>query len=156
MPKKSQIQPQSVPNPLIDASHGSLMDRVVSILEQARANVARSINSNMVIAYWLIGREIVEALQSGENRAEYGENLLNDLSGRLTKRYGRGYSVTNLRYFRLFYQLFSERPPEKFITRQVMNWRRLPAPHRQRSSRRPLLRCDFMRSKQRRRGVWYS
>ena len=112
MPKKSQIQPQSVPTPLIQASHGSLMDRVVSILEQARANVARSINSNMVIAYWLIGREIVEALQSGENRAEYGENLLNDLSERLTKRYRRGYSVTNLRYFRLFYQAFSERAPE--------------------------------------------
>ena len=112
MPKKSQIQPQSVPTPLIQTSHGSLMDRVVSILEQARANVARSINSNMVIAYWLIGREIVEALQSGENRAEYGENLLNDLSERLTKRYRRGYSVTNLRYFRLFYQAFSERAPE--------------------------------------------
>jgi hypothetical protein len=73
------------------------MDRVVSILEQARANVARSVNSNMVIAYWLIGREIVEAVQSGGERAEYGESLLDDLSKQLSNGYGRGFSVTNLR-----------------------------------------------------------
>lgn len=47
------------------------MDRVVSILERARANVVRAVNSNMVIAYWLIGREIVQELQRGEERAEY-------------------------------------------------------------------------------------
>jgi predicted nuclease of restriction endonuclease-like (RecB) superfamily len=99
-------------NTLIKVGHGSLMDRVVSILEQARANVARSVNSNMVIAYWLVGREIVVALQGGEERAEYGERLLGDLSEQLTKRYVRGFSVTNLRYFRLFYQVFSDRMPE--------------------------------------------
>jgi hypothetical protein len=88
------------------------MDRVVSILEQARTNVARSVNSNMVIAYWLVGREIVVALQGGEERAEYSARLLADLSEELAKRYGRGFSVTNLRYFRLFYQVFSNRAPE--------------------------------------------
>jgi predicted nuclease of restriction endonuclease-like (RecB) superfamily len=97
---------------LIEVGHGSLMDRVVSILEQARANVARSINSNIVIAYWLIGREMVVALQGGGERAEYGERLLGELSEQLTKRYGRGFSVTNLRYFRLFYQAFNDRAPE--------------------------------------------
>jgi predicted nuclease of restriction endonuclease-like (RecB) superfamily len=97
---------------LIEVGHGSLMDRVVSILEQSRANVARSINSNIVIAYWLIGREMVVALQGGGERAEYGERLLGELSEQLTKRYGRGFSVTNLRYFRLFYQAFNDRAPE--------------------------------------------
>jgi predicted nuclease of restriction endonuclease-like (RecB) superfamily len=97
---------------LIEVGHGSLMDRVVSILEQARDNVARSVNSNMVLAYWLIGREMVVALQGGEERAEYGERLLGELSEQLTKRYGRGFSVTNLRYFRLFYQAFNDRAPE--------------------------------------------
>jgi hypothetical protein len=61
---------------------------------------------------WLIGREVVVALQGGEDRAEYGERLLGELSEQLTKRYGRGFSVTNLRYFRLFYQAFSDRIPE--------------------------------------------
>jgi hypothetical protein len=57
--------------------HGDLMDRVVTILDQARTNVLRAVNSNMVIAYWLIGRESVQALQGGEDRADYGSCLPN-------------------------------------------------------------------------------
>ncbi len=57
-------------------------------------------------------REVVVALQGGEDRAEYGERLLGELSEQLTKRFGRGFSATNLRYFRLFYQAFSDRTPE--------------------------------------------
>jgi predicted nuclease of restriction endonuclease-like (RecB) superfamily len=108
---KSAQSPRPAEGGVIRVGQGSLMDRVVSILEQARSNVARAVNSNMVIAYWLIGREIVEALQSGEDRAEYGQNLLNDLSEQLGRRYGQGFSITNLRYFRLFYQAFSDREP---------------------------------------------
>ena len=111
--KPNQDKPaKPTENRLIQVGHGDLMDRVVSILEQARANVARSVNSNMVIAYWLIGREVVVALQGGEDRAEYGERLLGELSEQLTKRFGRGFSMTNLRYFRLFYQTFNDRAPE--------------------------------------------
>jgi predicted nuclease of restriction endonuclease-like (RecB) superfamily len=112
MKPKQNKAASPIENSLIQVGHGGLMDRVVSILEQARANVARSVNSNMVIAYWLVGREVIVALQGGEGRAEYGERLLGDLSEQLTKRYGRGFSVTNLRYFRLFYQAFSDRTPE--------------------------------------------
>ena len=89
-----------------------LMDRVVGILDQARAQVARTVNSSMVIAYWLIGREIVLAVQGGEDRASYGRQVLAELSAALTTRYGRGYSVTNLKYFRLFYQAYADRTPE--------------------------------------------
>jgi hypothetical protein len=60
---------------------------MVSILEQARSNVARSVNTNMVIAYWLIGREIVEDMQKGEKRAEYGKQILQELSIKLTDKY---------------------------------------------------------------------
>lgn len=94
------------------SADGDLMSRVVSILDQARANVVRAVNSNMVIAYWLIGREMVQALQGGEERADYGRKLVKELSAALIKRYGRGFSVTNLKYFRLFYQTYSERLPE--------------------------------------------
>ena len=90
----------------------ALMGRVVSILDQARAQVVRSVNSSMVIAYWLIGREIVQAVQGGEERADYGRQVLADLSAILSTRYGRGYSVTNLTYFRLFYQTYADRTPE--------------------------------------------
>ena len=51
----------------------------------------------------LIGREIVQALQGGEERAGYGRRLLAELSEALQRRYGRGFSVTNLKYFRLFF-----------------------------------------------------
>ena len=87
----------------------TLFDRVVSILEQARANVVRAVNSNMVVAYWLIGREIVEELQGGEARAEYGKQVISQLSQQLTKRYGKGFSTTNLWYFRQFYASYDSR-----------------------------------------------
>lgn len=88
-----------------------LATRVVTILERARSQVVRAVNSQMVIAYWLIGREMVQALQGGDERAAYGTQLLESLSEQLGARYGRGYSVTNLRNFRLFYQAFADRQP---------------------------------------------
>jgi hypothetical protein len=93
----------------IENSKDKLFNRVVSILDQARSNVVRSINSNMVAAYWLIGREIVEELQEGGKRAGYGKQILEDLSKKLNKKYDGGFSVTNLKYFRKFYQVYSDR-----------------------------------------------
>lgn len=99
---------------LIDSpsQNGELFDRVAFILDQARANVVRSVNNQMVIAYWLIGREIVTEAQGGDERAEYGKKILEELSSRLSQRYGKGFSVTNLRYFRLFYQTYAQRLPQ--------------------------------------------
>ena len=91
---------------------GNLFDRIVAILEQARSNVVRSVNSNTVMAYWLIGREIVQEMQEGEQRAGYGKRVIEDLSSKLTKRYRRGFSVPNLRNFRQFYVMFQDRKPE--------------------------------------------
>ena len=89
-----------------------LLDRVVSILEQARTNVVRSVNNNMVIAYWLIGREIVQEIQGGDNRAEYGKQIIKDLSDKLKSKYGKGFSTSNLWYFRQFYIVYSNREPK--------------------------------------------
>ena len=97
---------------LIKPATGNLFDRMVSILEQARGNVVRAVNNNMVIAYWLIGREIVQEIQGGEGRAEYGKQAIEQLSEQLKGKYGRGFSVTNLRYFRTFYTVYSDREPE--------------------------------------------
>jgi predicted nuclease of restriction endonuclease-like (RecB) superfamily len=88
-----------------------LFDRVVSILEEARGNVVRAVNSNMVIANWLIGREIVQELQGGEARAEYGKKIIEDLSAHLSERYGKGFSAQTLWKFRLFYQAYADRIP---------------------------------------------
>lgn len=95
----------------ITISGGKLFDRVVSILEQAKSNVVKAVNSNMVIAYWLIGREIIEEIQRGEDRAEYGKKVVENLSIKLAKRYGRGFSANNIKYFRLFFQTYIDRAP---------------------------------------------
>ena len=98
--------------PISTENSNRLFDRVVTILERARSNVVRTVNSQMVIAYWMIGREIVEEEQKGTSRAEYGKRLIEELSFRLTKRYKKGFSTTNLRYFRQFYLAYVNRSPE--------------------------------------------
>lgn len=77
--------------------------RIREILESARVNVARSVNTAQVMAYCLIGREIVEEQQRGQRRAGYGARLLIDLSSRLQADFGKGFSVNNLEHFRDFY-----------------------------------------------------
>ena len=88
---------------------GTLFDRVVQILEQARSNVVRSVNTNMVTAYWLIGREIVIEIQGGKERAVYGKQVIETLSQQLSDHYGKGFSTTNLWYFRQFFQVYADR-----------------------------------------------
>jgi len=84
----------------------ALFGRIVSILEQARQNVVRSVNAEMVVAYWLIGREIVEEIQRGEGQADYGQSIIDNLSLRLNEYFGKGFSRTNLFMFRQFYLVF--------------------------------------------------
>ena len=107
-PTKSVQPKKSKPPTTPDRVAGKLFDRVASILDEARSSVVRAVNSRMVLAYWLIGREIVQELQGGEDRAEYGKEVIRGLSNRLTLRYGPGYSVSSLRDFRWFYTVFQK------------------------------------------------
>ena len=81
----------------------SLYERIRQILESARTNMARTVNTTQVVANWLIGREIVEEEQKGERRAVYGEQLIAELSEKLQKDFGVGYGTTNLKLFRQFF-----------------------------------------------------
>lgn len=83
--------------------NGELLARIRLIWETARTQAVRSVNSAHVCANWLIGQQIVEAEQGGAERAEYGAQLLVMLSEQLTEAYGTGFSVSALRYMRLFY-----------------------------------------------------
>jgi predicted nuclease of restriction endonuclease-like (RecB) superfamily len=80
-----------------------LYERIRQILESARTNVARTVNTTQIVANWLIGREIVEEEQKGKRRANYGEQILEDLSAKLTHDFGAGYSEQNLRFIRQLY-----------------------------------------------------
>ena len=84
----------------------ALFSQIKTILDEARKKISRTVNSAMVQAYWNVGKYIVEYEQKGEQRAEYGKNSINDLSTRLVKEYGNGFTATNLRYMRQFYLSF--------------------------------------------------
>ncbi len=73
------------------------------ILESARANVARTVNTTQVVANRLIGCDIVEKAQAGKRRAVYGAEQLRDLATRLRTDFGSGYGVDNLELFRRSY-----------------------------------------------------
>jgi predicted nuclease of restriction endonuclease-like (RecB) superfamily len=76
---------------------------VVELLDAARRASARVVNSLMTATYWEIGRRIVEHEQAGSKRAVYGEALLEGLSRDLTRRFGRGFGIIQLRTMRQFY-----------------------------------------------------
>ena len=90
-------------------NYGNLFDRIAEILNEARSKAVREINRAQVLAYWEIGREIVEFEQKGKARAEYGEELIIRLSKDLTEKFGRGFSEINLRNMRRFYLEFPTR-----------------------------------------------
>ena len=77
-------------------------NNVKDVLEQARKRVYRNIQSEMVLCYWQIGKMIVEK-QGGKERANYGEGLINELSIQMTKDFGKGFDITNLKRMRRLY-----------------------------------------------------
>jgi hypothetical protein len=83
-----------------------LYTRITTILDDARTKVARTVNTAMVHAYWLIGRELVEIDQHGAARADYGDEVVNRVAARLSERFGRGFSPASLRRMRRFYLAF--------------------------------------------------
>ncbi len=83
-----------------------LIERIEQIVKEAKYNIAKSVNTNMVQAYWNIGKYIVEFEQGGSFKAKYGEALLTNLSKDLKLRFGRGYSRPNLNNMRKFYKYY--------------------------------------------------
>ena len=89
-------------------SDNNFVADVKGILEQARNGAYRAINSAMVQAYWLVGKRIVKEEQKGKEKAGYGKFLIQTLSEELTSKFGKGFSSTNIKYFRQFYATFSK------------------------------------------------
>ena len=97
-----------------------IFKQVVDLLQQARQQVLRTVNSTMVYTYFEIGRIIVEEEQNGKERAEYGKQLLKGLSKELNNEFGKGFSVENLDKMRKFYRTYSN---SEFLIRilQIQN-----------------------------------
>lgn len=91
----------------IQKTENMFLQNVSEVLEFARKNAKAAVNITMVYAYYEVGRMIVEEEQHGKNRAAYGQKLLQELSVYLTKKYGKGFSVGNLKNIRQFYKVYS-------------------------------------------------
>ena len=90
----------------IEHIHQDVFNNIKQLMDQARNRVSREVNNILIQTYWEIGRIIVEDEQDNLERAEYGKKLILDLSKRLTKEYGKGFSRANLQNMRNFYLLY--------------------------------------------------
>ena len=93
-------------------------ERIRKIIENSRDRISQIVNAEMVLAYWNIGREILEEEQKGKARAEYGQRLLERLSCKLISDFGRGFDVSNLWNMRKFYQTY----PILDAVRRELSW----------------------------------
>jgi len=92
---------------------------ISELLKQARNVAYKTVNTIMVQTYWQIGKRIVEQEQRGQNRANYGDNLITNLSRYLSDTLGKGFSEANLWNIRQFYMVFPNF--DKFSTQCVSN-----------------------------------
>ena len=97
------------------------LESVSEVLAQARKNAKTAVNLAMVYAYYEIGRMIVEEEQHGQNRATYGKQILQELSKYLGKKFGKGFSVTNVKQMRQFYVIYSKDPMSQTLSDQFKN-----------------------------------
>ncbi len=96
-------KPAAKKSAAITGNYTGLVGNIGELLDSARRTSARAVNAIMTATYWEIGRHIVEFEQSGKARAEYGERLLEKLSGDLTARFGRGFGLIQIRIMRQFF-----------------------------------------------------
>ena len=133
---KRQIVKRTLTPTERDAPYEAVFGDVSQIIDAARESAARSVNAAMTAAYWLVGRRIVEFEQSGEDRAEYGEALVERLAEDLTGRFGRGFSLQGIYKMRLFYLSF---PPDRILP--TPSGKSAP-PHRQRILQTPSTKLE--------------
>ena len=96
----------------------ALLGGIRSLIESARGRVAVAVNAEMVILYWNIGERIREDIL-GQERADYGKQIVQTLSGRLTEEYGRGFSRANLFHMVHFAEVYPNEEIVYALSRQL-------------------------------------
>ena len=102
---------------MLEVQEKIIFQEIKEILQEAKNKVYKVANNAMVDAYWNIGRVIVEK-QGGKDKAEYGTALLKNLSKEMTKEFGKGFTLTNLKYMRQFYLTF----PKSHALSDQLSW----------------------------------
>jgi hypothetical protein len=95
-----------------------LINDIKTLIENAKQKVVRTIDNHRVMHYWEVGQRIFEEEQQGNKRAEYGKQLIKNLSKEIEPIYGSGYSYRQLYLFLQFYKMFSK----VNALRSQLNW----------------------------------
>ncbi len=83
-----------------------LIEQIGNAYQSAKSKIISAVNTEMLFAYWQIGKDIIEFEQGGKVKAEYGKQLLENLAKDLTLQHGKGFSRSNLNYMRLLYNKY--------------------------------------------------
>jgi predicted nuclease of restriction endonuclease-like (RecB) superfamily len=83
-----------------------LIEKIGNTYQSAKNKIISAVNTEMLFAYWQIGKDIIEFEQGGKVKAEYGKQLLENLAKDLTLQHGKGFSRSNLNYMRLLYNKY--------------------------------------------------
>jgi len=93
-----------------------------NIIEHARNYAYQAVNVAMVQRNWLLGKRIADEELQGENRAEYGKEIIKRLADYLTDLYGKGFTKSNLYQFAQFYKSFPEIFHAVSGKSQILSW----------------------------------
>jgi predicted nuclease of restriction endonuclease-like (RecB) superfamily len=93
---------------ITEFENNGVLGKVIGLLNKARTEIVSNVNKTMVYTYYEIGRIIVEEEQKGKGRAEYGLQLIEELSEKLSNEFGKGFSSTNIKQMRSFYNIYSK------------------------------------------------
>ena len=91
---------------MLETNNLKMIQEITNLVNEVKSNLASEINKSILYVYWNIGRIIVSNENEFNNRLEYGSEILKGLSAELTKYLGKGYSVTNLKYMRMFFKAY--------------------------------------------------
>lgn len=106
----------------MDLINKSFLQDISELLDSARKQAKTAVNLSMVYAYYEIGRRIYEEEQQGKERADYGKYLLKELSDYLLEKFGKGFSVTNLKQMRKFYLTYMNDQIGQTVSDQFKNF----------------------------------
>ena len=91
---------------MLEKVNNKMLNEITELVNQTKSNLVQEINKSIVYVYWNIGKIIVSNENEYNNRLQYGREVLKSLSRELTKYLGKGYSVSNLKYMRVFYKAY--------------------------------------------------
>ena len=83
-------------------------NKIANLLKEARKNVVQTVNKTMFYTYCKIGQMVVEEEQNGQEHAEYGKQILKELSRRLNSEFGKVFAITNLQQMKNFYNVYGK------------------------------------------------